>query len=258
MEPEIFDRELAACYDRMIRWERRLALERPLFEALWHRRGARSVLDAACGSGAHLELFVEQGLKAVGADGSPGMLELARQRLATLPEERRPPLTLATWRELPNKIAARFDAVLCLGNSLPYVTDQGELEASLAGLWSRVAPEGMLVIQYKNFELLRSRGERFLPLSSHREEGRVEMVAVRQYDWREGAVDFLAIILQREAPTADWRMRHWTTPLATWPPALVSGVLLGLGARVELCGSLALEPFDPAASDDVVLVATTP
>lgn len=253
-DKEIFDRDLAVYYDRMIRWEKRLALERPLFEALWQRYNTRSLLDAACGSGAHLALFIEQGLTAAGSDASPGMLELSRLRFA----QNAPPLVHAAWSELPEKFSDRFDAVLCLGNSLPYVTDRVELTRSLEGLWSRVAPGGFLLLQYKNFEALRARGERFLPLSSHLAPSGAETVAVRQYDWLEGAVDFLAIILERAGIGAEWRMRHWTTRLATWPPETVAGELDRLGAKTRLCGSLGLEPFDPANSDDAVILAEKP
>ena len=258
IDSETFDRELAVYYDRMIRWDRRMAVEGPLLEALLQRRGARRVLDAACGSGVHLEWLAERGLEAQGSDASPGMLELARRRLDRLPPERRPRLTLSTWAEVAERVGDGFDLVLCLGNSLAYVTDPAALERSLAGLWSRVGPGGGLVAQYKNFAMLHARGERFLPLSSRREEDGSEMIALRQYDWLDGGrqVDFLAVILERDHPEAPWRMRHWTTRLAAWPPGRVAGALESLGASVELCGSIGLEPFDPAASEDVVVWAT--
>lgn len=250
---DFFDQELAVYYDRMIRWEKRLAFERPLFDALWKRYKTQSVLDAACGSGMHLQLFIEQGLDAMGSDGSAGMIELARHRLANLSNP--PEVLLSTWSELPRKFDRRFNAVLCLGNSLPYVTDEKMLSDSLAGLWSRVSPGGFLLIQYKNFEMLRARGERFLPLSNHRDPAGPETVSVRQYDWLDGAVDFNVIIVERADVNSEWRMRHWTTRLATWPPETVTAHLERLGARVKLCGSLGLEPFNPSSSDDVVILA---
>lgn len=251
--PDFFDDSLAVYYDRMIRWEKRLAFERPLFEVLWKTYRTKTVLDASCGSGMHLQLFIEQGLQTAGSDASPRMIELARQRLSRLSNP--PALFLAVWNELAQKTARTFDAVLCLGNSLPYVTDEAQLADSLAGLWSRVAPAGFLLIQYKNFAMLRARGERFLPLSSHRDPAGPETIAIRQYDWLHGAVDFLVIIVERENANADWRMRNWTTRLATWPPETVINQLERLGARVKLCGSLGLEPFEQSSSDDVVLIA---
>lgn len=255
---EDFYAEIAPIYDRMIRWERRLKVEEPLFAALWNASGARSVLDASCGSGRHLVLFTNQGLAATGTDASAAMLELAREQLAALPEPGRPRLVQATWAELPEKIDETFDAVLCLGNSLPYVTDPDELAASLAGLWSRVAPGGFLLIQYKNFARMRARDERFLPLSTITDPATgTEYVCVRQYEWREETVNFNVIVLSRDGrlPDSPWAMNHWTTPLATYPPQTISEALEELGAEVQLHGSLALEPFAMADSEDVVIRA---
>ncbi|MCE5230312.1 methyltransferase domain-containing protein [bacterium] len=250
---DVFDRELAAYYDRMIRWEKRLAFERPLFEALWKKYRTQSVLDAACGSGAHMELFAQQGLDVTGRDASSGMVEMANERMKNIGESRRPVAKVARWNRL--SLRRKFDAVLCLGNSLPYVTDPGELAESLARLFRCVKAGGFLMIQYKNFAMLRARGERFLPLSTHRDASGAETIAVRQYDWHGGAVDFLAIILERPNAGAEWQMRHWTTRLATWPPKKIIAELKKKGARTRLCGSIGLDPFDPEKSDDVVIVA---
>lgn len=253
-----FYAEVAGIYDRMIRWERRLKVEEPLFAELWRRSGAHSVLDASCGSGRHLVLFTRQGLAATGADASPEMLDLARAQIAALPAAERPALIQSTWAELPDKIPATFDAVLCLGNSLPYVTDPAQRRASLAGLWSRVAPGGFLLIQFRNFARMRDSGERFLPISQvlDREAGS-EYLCLRQYEWHPETVDFNVIILTRPAgdPEALWTLRHWTTPLATLAAEDAAGPLREWGAAVDLCGSLGLEPYDPATSDDVVIMA---
>ena len=253
-----FYAEIAPIYDRMIRWPRRLALEEPLFAAIWRRSGARSVLDAACGSGRHLVLFAGQGLTVSGADASGAMLALAREQADTLPEPRRPRLVHSAWAELPDKISETFDAVLCLGNSLPYVTEPGALHDSLRGLWSRVAPGGFLLIQFRNFARMRVRGECFLPLSSLVDpRGGAEYVSVRQYEWHERTVDFNVIMLsnERRSPDSPWTLNHWTTPLATYRVSDVSDPLVSLGARTELYGSLGLEPYDETNSEDVVIWA---
>ncbi len=250
----VFDDDLAPIYDRLIRWDRRIAFETPHFEALWRRFGTRRLLDAACGSGRHLMLWGGQGLDVTGADASSAMIAQARAVAAALPEPR-PPIYHARWDQLAENVPGFFDAVLCLGNSIAYAPDRASLEASLAGLWSKVAPGGFLLIQWKNFDLLRARGERFLPLSSTRAPDGAETIGIRQYDWLPEHVDFSVIILDRPAMDAEWRMRHWSTPLATWAPEDLLAPLGGLAARCMLYGSLALDPFDPASSDDAVILA---
>jgi SAM-dependent methyltransferase len=256
--PQDFYAEVAPIYDRMIRWERRLKVEEPLFAELWRRTGARTVLDASCGSGRHLVLFTRQGRTATGSDASPEMLALARAQVAALPEAERPPLIESTWEQLPQRVPDAFEAVLCLGNSLPYVTDPAARRASLAGLWSRVAPGGFLLIQFRNFTRMRAAGEKFLPLSQTIDrESNTEYVCLRQYEWHEATVDFNVMILSRPLgdPEAAWALRHWTTPLATLAAEDPAAPLRELGAEVTLHGSLALEPYDPTASDDTVIFA---
>lgn len=250
--------ELAAVYDRMIRWERRLAMEAPWFEAIWRATGALRVLDAACGSGGHLPMWVEQGRDVTASDASETMLEMARGRIETIDPARRPRLVRAAWNELAEKIPRTFDAVLCLGNSLPYVAEADELSRSLAGLWSRVAPGGFLLIQFKNFERLRRRGERFLPMQSRIAPDGGEQIALRQYNWGGQTVEFVVILLTRAEGDREWTLRHWTTPLAAWTPAQVAEPLHALGAEVTLYGSLNREPFSAENSEDAVLWATRP
>lgn len=259
MPQQDFFSDVAPVYDRMIRWEKRLAAEEPLFAELWRRTGARTLLDASCGSGRHLPLFHRQGMRiAAASDASEAMLALAAAQVAALPEADRPVLTRATWDELPARVPGQFDAVLCLGNSLPYVLDAEARRASLAGLWAKVAPGGFLLVQFVNFARMRAKGERFLPIMQtlDRAAGR-EYVGLRQYDWREQTVDFNVMILSRPLGDleAEWALQTWTTPLATLSPEDAAAPLRALGAAVEVCGSLALEPYDPPTSSDIVLLA---
>lgn len=261
MPEEEFYKNVARIYDRMIRWENRLANEKPLFEAIWQRSGAKRILDAACGSGRHLPLYVEQGLEVVASDASGEMLALAERIAAGIPEKKRPALIHSPWKDLPEKVPGTFDAVLCLGNSLPYVTDRNELKASLEGLWSKVSEEAFLLIQFKNFMGLRKKEERFLPLSfAAATDEDPETVCVRQYNWHEGWVEFLVIALQKtERPdkksAGPWSMTNWSTPLATYSAEDVRDALESLGAKVEGFGSLKLDPYNPETSPDVVLWA---
>lgn len=243
--------QLAEDYDRIIRWERRLKNEAPLFLRMWQRFGTRSVLDASCGTGHHLNLFAQQELECHGADVSAEMVRLARANTAgTVPPER---IVCVPWHEADRAFPRRFDAVLCIGNSLPYVTDRAMLDASLRALWNRVAPAGFLLVQFKNFARLQQRGQRFLPVASADKPR--ETVALRIYDYVPGHIDFNVVILDREGPGAEWRLRHQATPLQPWMPGDISPTLAPLGASITLHASLALDPFDGETSEDIVILA---
>jgi glycine/sarcosine N-methyltransferase len=246
-----FYQQLAADYDRVIPWEKRLKSERPWFEALWQRFGVRRVLDASCGTGRHLVLFAQMGLEVSGADASPEMVALARQNVAESGFDFADRIYAVHWSRLSEEVPGTFGAVLCVGNSLPYVTDLDELRRSLAGLWSKVAPDGILLVQFKNFPRLQLARQRFLPISSSSPPD--ETIALRMYDYHPDKIDFNVILLRRE-PNGGWGMRHQVTPLRPYRADEIRSELTQLGASTDLYGSLSLQEFDPDSSEDVVLV----
>ena len=98
---------------------------------------ARTLLDVACGTGAHLT-HLRQSYSVEGADVSPAMLDVAGRRLPGVP------LHLADMRKLD--LGRRFDAVICLFSSIGYVTDRSELTSTVERLAAHVGPGGVLII----------------------------------------------------------------------------------------------------------------
>jgi SAM-dependent methyltransferase len=98
---------------------------------------ARTLLDVACGTGAHLA-ELRQWYAVEGADVSPAMLEVARTRLPDVP------LHLADMRKLD--LGRQFDAVVCLFSSIGYITDPSELRSTIARLAAHVGPGGVLIL----------------------------------------------------------------------------------------------------------------
>src|SRR5215470_16091326 len=76
--------------------------------------GASTLLDVACGTGAHLEVL-RRWYAVEGADISTEMLEVARTRLKDVP------LHVADMRTLD--LGKTFDAVTCLFSAIGHVTD---------------------------------------------------------------------------------------------------------------------------------------
>jgi SAM-dependent methyltransferase len=99
--------------------------------------GARTLLDVACGTGAHLEIL-RIWYQVEGVDLSPEMLEVARTRLGDVP------LQVADMRTLD--LGRRFDAVTCLFSAIGYVTDPGEMRSTIQRLADHVAPGGVLIV----------------------------------------------------------------------------------------------------------------
>jgi SAM-dependent methyltransferase len=110
------------------------------------------VLDAACGTGVDAAVLARRGFTVWAADGSAAMVEGAaarfrRERLAI-------PLLHSSWADLPAATGERFDAVLCVGNSLVHAAGRDAMVQALTGLRRMARPGGYVVIDSRNWEKL--------------------------------------------------------------------------------------------------------
>jgi SAM-dependent methyltransferase len=102
-----------------------------------HPRAA-SVLDVACGPGAHLRELAAWFGDVAGQDASPSMCALARERVPGAQVHR------CDLRDFD--LGRTFSAVTCLTSTLGYMADAGELDAAVATMARHLEPGGVLVI----------------------------------------------------------------------------------------------------------------
>jgi SAM-dependent methyltransferase len=105
---------------------------------------------------------------------------------------------------------APFDAVLCLGNSLPHLLTDAALAEALADFATVLRPGGLLIVQNRNFDRVWSRRERFMGPQSY-DDGEREWLFVRFYDFLKQTVTFNMVRLQRTA--AAWTQDVESTEL---------------------------------------------
>ncbi|TMB46417.1 MAG: class I SAM-dependent methyltransferase, partial [Chloroflexi bacterium] len=98
---------------------------------------ATTLLDVACGTGAHL-LALREWFAVEGVDVSPAMLEVAGARLPGIP------LHLADMRTLD--LGRTFDAVICLFSSIGYILEPDELRSTIARLAAHLNKPGVLIL----------------------------------------------------------------------------------------------------------------
>lgn len=246
-------------YDRFVNWQNRLAAEMPFIERLLasYGRGAR-VLDTATGTGMHAIALARQGFSAAGADLSTGMIERARSNAQRL--DAAVDFKVAGFGELERVFGAQsFDAVLCLGNSLPHLLDPRTLLAALRDFAAVLRPGGLLLVQSRNFDAVMASQERWMEPQSHREQGPAgveEWVFLRFYDYlADGLINFNILTLKRtgEAP---WQQTVSSTRLYPLREGDLTGVLKAAGfTGVELYGSMAGDPFMAEQSGNLVTAA---
>jgi glycine/sarcosine N-methyltransferase len=245
--------DFSSDYDRFVDWPGRLAVELPFIEHQLQAVGARHVLDAACGTGVHALALARRGYAVVGADLSPGMIARARANAAAAGVD--VPFEVAGFGELNAQVGTGFDALLCLGNSLPHLLTPADLAAALADFAACLRPGGLLLIQNRNFDAVLARGERWMDPQAH-QEGNVEWLFLRFYDLKpDGTLAFNLVTLRREGSDA-WSQQVSTTRL--WPlrrEELTTALDAAGFVAITCWGDMQATHFDPAHSPNLIVTA---
>ncbi|MGC8837514.1 MAG: class I SAM-dependent methyltransferase [Anaerolineae bacterium] len=242
-------------YDRFVNWEARLALELPFLEEALRSVGARRVLDAACGTGRHAVALAQRGYEVVGADLSPEMVARARAHAEATGVPVR--FAVAGFGALAPAVGDGFDALLCLGNSLPHLLTGEDLAAALRDFAACLRPGGLLCLQNLNYDRILARREAWLSPQAYR-EGEDEWLFLRHYEFDlDGLLTFQVVILRRQGPGEwGWGQRVLRTRLRPWRERELAQALEEAGFhRLQFWGDLQGAPFDPEESGNLVVTA---
>ena len=150
---------LHTAYDRFAEWFQTLstAYYEPrktelLADFIKNKKGERiSILDCACGLGMAAIDLAKSGFQVTGSDASKEMLNYARSNATR--EEMAVTFQQCDWRELESKVKGTFDCVINLGVNIYHLKGQ-ELFRALQGMKQKLAPNGLLLIDNKNWHPL--------------------------------------------------------------------------------------------------------
>ncbi len=161
------------------------------FRQLFTDHGVSRVLDLACGSGNYALEFARWGLTVVGIDYEQNMIKLAREKA------RKEGLTVdfrtGDMRKLED-IEGKFDAVVCIGNSLVHLLTDKDLLTALKQMKERLYHGGVLLLQTVNYDRILKGNITQLPDIMNRQAG---LVFTRQYEFRaDGLIDFITSLVK--------------------------------------------------------------
>ncbi|MCX6031380.1 MAG: class I SAM-dependent methyltransferase [Chloroflexi bacterium] len=272
---ETFYDALAPLFDVMTDWDARLAAEGPFLQQLLDAAGAATVLDAACGSGGHALWLARQGYQVAGADVSLGMIALAQEKATAAGQD--VPFVAADMAHLSPKVPSSssefrretFDAVLCLGNSLPHLLTQADLVVALRGMAAVLRPGGLFVTQNLNYDLRWQTQPRFFAAQGGVHEGHEVLVwRFADYDADARRIAFHVALFRKaneevarsgdRPQQAGWGVQVHTTPQRPLFLADLAAALAEAGfEKPQTYSRMALpfESFDADRSGDLVIVA---
>ena len=103
------------------------------------RPEAATLLDVACGTGRHLEVFART-LRCTGVDLDPDMVTVARRRCGR-------GVRVLQGDMATLVVGRRFDAVTCLFSSVAYMRTVAALRRAIAAMARHLEPGGVLVVE---------------------------------------------------------------------------------------------------------------
>jgi glycine/sarcosine N-methyltransferase len=238
---------LAADYDTMTEIEKRFIVERPFYHLLVGKYKIKKALDAGCGTGFQSLLLTKLGVDVTAVDVSKEMLRILddhakhlRMNITTL---RRSFLTV------PKSFQGSFDAVFCLGNTLPHLLGRNELQKTFHNFVTILKNHGGLVIQILNYHrILAERKE----VQSMKQIG--DITFVRSYHYDKDKIFFNIEKTEDRKGSVNRVIR--TVELRPILMEEIKDVLLLEGfEEFKAYGSMKLESFNPDNSKDLVILA---
>jgi glycine/sarcosine N-methyltransferase len=240
-----------------VNWQNRLSVELPFLIEQLQQIAARSVLDAATGTGMHAIALAQLGYHAAGADISSGMIAKARHNATSAEVTIR--FEVSGFTTLAQTFGpSSSDAVLCLGNSLPHLLSPAELSAALFDFAACLKPGGLLIIQNRNFDAILAHHDRWMEPQSH-SEGDTDWIFQRFYDFNpDGLLTFNMITLKRVSH-GSWSQKVDSSRLR---PLLKDEIITALSSAgfesSKLFGNMSGMPFDPDTSPNLILLSHLP
>jgi glycine/sarcosine N-methyltransferase len=242
-----FYEQLSGCYDRMTRFEARLQAEEPILQLWLERHRIERALDAACGTGVHAILLALKGVRTAGADISMAMLDRAREHATRLGADVR--WLQAPLQELSGHFSETFDAVFCLGNSIPHLLEDSDLERAVGSFTDLIRPGGLLLLQLLNYHRILQEQERIVAIQRS-----PDVEFIRFYDFLGERLRFNVLTIEGNAERPHHQL-HGTILRPYRSDELVPALKAGGFDRTEIFGDMRRSPFEPERSANLVIAA---
>ncbi len=249
---------LAPVYDYFVDWKSRLTYDLPFLikeiSSLGENPHELKVLDAACGTGRHAIALANEGFQMSGADLYPEMVSQALAN-AFAADQNLNLKTVGFGNMAKAFNGEQFDALLCLGNSLPHVQSQKELADALADFAALVKPGCIMILQSRNFDRVVKYKLRWMDPQAVDDKNK-HYIFFRFYDFLpNGLIQFNILTLSQDG-LPNWQTELDSTLLyPTISDHLLEEIKKAGFDKVRFYGNMAGESFDPETSSDLVVVA---
>ncbi len=236
--------EIAGEYGSIVDQAARREAARRFVTELTARYNVASALDMACGTGLYAHALAEAGIATTAGDLSQAMLDQAQRGAPAGIRWHCGPM-----QALADELAGPFDAIVCMGNSLPHLLTDADLSATLAGAYALLADGGVLAIHLLNYDRILAEGERIVGVT--RSE---DVEYIRFYDFLADQVRFNLLTIRWHAGQASHELH--STLLRPYRAEQLQDALLASGfTQVDVLDGLNSDSPGRESSDTILLIA---
>jgi glycine/sarcosine N-methyltransferase len=149
-----FDENFAQHWDELIDWDSRLKTFN-FINKLLVKHQCRKILDVATGTGFDSINLIKNGYEVFSQDASAEMLTIAQRNAKNNNIDLK--IICKEWGEYQStfkgkNLDEKFDAIICLGNSLACETRKSKRAVALKEWFFLLKPSGILILDHRNYE----------------------------------------------------------------------------------------------------------
>ncbi len=253
-------------YDEMVNWEKRLDYEFPILFHEFKKNNINSILDLGIWTGEYSINLVKEGMeKVLGLDHNKSMIDIADTKRRKLQEKdkKRFKTMLTDFTDFAPKIHEKYDASICMGNSLSYIpVDLPQLFSQTAKVLRK--KNGVIILQVLNFEKILEKKDRMLSfiIQKAKEGTSHEHLFIEFFDIVKDKYELLHHVIIFDNDGKNWIFKGITTiPIYYYKKNYIEQELKKAGfTDITFSGNLGKyqgdygplsfsEPFNPEQSD---------
>ncbi len=229
--------KLAAIYDGFCGWGR----DRDFYLAL-AGDPPQQILDLGCGTGLLCDAYAARGHRVTGADPTPAMLAVARQK----PHGGAIEWVQASAQEFRSE--RRFDLIIMTGHAFQVMLGDDDVMATLTTMCRHLAPSGRAVFESRNPVI----------------DWAAEWNGTEELSIQDTTIRYTTEVLSRVGDRVSFEQRFAFpdetlvsfSELRFLPKEAIEACLAAAGLAVEaLFGDWDSSPFDPTSSLEMIFVA---
>jgi 2-polyprenyl-3-methyl-5-hydroxy-6-metoxy-1,4-benzoquinol methylase len=163
------------------------------------------VLDCACGIGTQAIGLAQQGFQVTGSDISSAAI--ARARAETAARGLKTSYYVADMLDLAPVAGGDFDAVICMDNSLPYLTEEEQLFRAATEFRRKLRPGGVLLVSIRDYDDLLTVKPTIQEPYFFTDENDNRRIVFQIWDWQDERKYVFHLYITRQQGS-DWQTFH--------------------------------------------------